>query len=231
MPLRSALRRLLEPHGLKAVVADEGLLITPDFTEWTRRGVATDYWVHQTSETNEWARAALEQTVKVDFHQVPLRDAVNYLGEMVNVATLTDRLALKEIDIDDQIPISLKRDEVSLRSVLNSLLGDLDLTYMVRNGTLHITTKDAAKEKPLTRIYFLEGTGLHASDFSGISMLVQTMVASDTWSIAGGDIAPLNTARPNRPGIVVSTTFINHEQIARLFAAIRHSQVGPDPID
>ncbi len=45
LPLRSALRSLLAPLGLRAVIQQEGLDITADFTSLTRRGIATDRWV------------------------------------------------------------------------------------------------------------------------------------------------------------------------------------------
>ena len=128
-----------------------------------------------------------------------------------------------------RLAASLAAKNLPLRSVLRMILRDLDLTYVVKDGTMRITTVQSAEENPMKRIYFLEGTGLHPRDNDTIINLIYSTVSPDTWDVGGSEFAPLKSPDHDRPGIVVTTAYYKHEQIADLLATLRQSQVGRDP--
>ncbi len=229
MPLRSALRKLLQPHGLRAVIKDSGLVITVDFTVWTRRGVATDSWVKHDSAENQRIRKTLGQKISVDINQVALRDLVSFVSGEVEIPMVIDQRSLAEVGLDIGTPVSKRLTNVSLRAALKLILRDLELTYVVKDEVLQITTVEAAEQKPMTRIYFIEGLGFRHDELDSVRNLIQSTVAPATWSLTGSEIARLNSMHHKRPALVVTTAYYKHEQIAELMAALRQSQAGRDP--
>lgn len=232
LPLRSALRKLLQPYSLRAMVEQEGLVITADFAELTRQGISTDQWVNHASETEERIHAALDDEQTVDFVEVPLEEAVEFLGEASSVPFFVDQRALEEIGLSPDTPVSIRLNNTTLRSVLRLMLRDLDLTYLIKDDVMHITTVEAAEQNLVGRIYFLEGTGFPLGEFNSVIETIQAAIVPDTWEALGGPstIVPLSKGNRNRPAIVVSTTSDVHDQISALFSAIRRTQVGPDPV-
>ncbi len=229
LPLRSALRRLLHPHGLRVVVEEEGLVVTADFTELTRRGIVTDQWVDN-SEVDTMIHDALKKTVTVDFVDTPLKDAVATLSELADIPMIIDSRALEEIGLADDQPCGLRISNVRMRSLLRLLLREMDLTYLIKDEVLQITTIEAAEQNLVNRIYFLEATGFPIGDFESVIGVLQTVIVPDTWEQLGGpsSISPATGGAGNRPAILVSTTSDVHEQISALLSSLRRTHVGPD---
>jgi hypothetical protein len=230
LPLRSALRRLLHPHGLRVVVEEEGLVITADFTELTRRGIATDHWV-ESSDVDAQIHAGLKKTVTVDFVDTPLKDAIATLSELADTPMIIDTRALEEIGLTDDQPCGLRISNVRMRSLLRLLLREMDLTYLIKDEVLQITTVEAAEQNLVNRVYFLEGTGFPIGDFDSVIGVIQTAIVPDTWEQLGGpsSIAPATGGAGARPAILVSTTSDVHEAISSLLSSLRRTHVGPDP--
>ncbi len=235
LPLRSALRRLLHPHGLRVVVEEEGLVITADFTELTRRGIATDQWVNNDSEAEKHIHEALKKNLATEFEKnTPLQDAIDHLADLSDVSIVIDARALEEIGLTADTPmgpLGLRIKNARLGSILRLILRQFDLTYMVRDEALQITTAEAAEQNLINRIYFLEGTGFPLGDFESVADAIQTTIVSDTWEALGGPstMAPITNGAGNRPAIIISTTSEVHDDIGALFSSLRRTHVGPDP--
>ena len=232
LPLRSALRKFLAPIGLRAVVEAEGLVITADFSTLTRRGIATDRWVDLDSDTSQDFQNKLDVPYSESFIEMPLQEAVQNIGNTTGLPILIDGRALEEIGLSTDQPVTLTLQDVPLRSFLNLMLRELDLTYTTTDNVLQITTIEAAEQNLQNRIYWLEGTGLPIGDFQSIIDLIQTTIVPDTWEALGGPstMAPVTLGNGNRPAILVSTVYPIHEQIAKLLEALREAHVGPDPV-
>ncbi len=54
---------------------------------------------------------------------------------------------------DVDTPITLNIPPVTLRSMLRLILDPLELTYIIKDEVLQITTKDNANEEPIRRVY------------------------------------------------------------------------------
>lgn len=103
--------------------------------------------VERTRETaaDERARAALDTEVAVQFVDVPLRDAAEFLADVAKVEITLDRDGLEEdgIPLDEPVNLQLK---ASLRSVLSQILEPLDLTTIVRHGAIVLTSEVVSEE-------------------------------------------------------------------------------------
>ena len=101
---------------------------------------------HRADPREASIRAALDQNTDVNFIEVPLSDVIDYLKEFHGIEIQLDSRALDDASIPRDTPITKSIKGVTLRSALNLLLDDLDLTYVVQNGVLKITSKAEAQK-------------------------------------------------------------------------------------
>jgi type II secretory pathway component GspD/PulD (secretin) len=84
----------------------------------------------------------------VNFKDVPLKQAIEDLGTLSNgVNFYTDTAALNAAGVNLEQPLSLKVENISLKSALNLLLKQAKLTYLIKDEVLQITTEDEARGK------------------------------------------------------------------------------------
>ena len=232
MPLRSALRKAFQPLGLKAVVEDEGIVVVADHTELARRGIQTDRWLDVTPEVQARFEEVMSQKVSYHFPQIPLEDVARQLSEDASFPIKLDRVAMEELGLTADVPVTGAFQDISLRSALKQLLRELDFTYSLQNEALLITSVDAAQERLRPRIYWLEATGLPRGDFDDIIQCIESNIYPEIWHSLGGNanMFPLQTGEGNRPSLLVSAPDEAHERIESLFDALRQSHTGPDPV-
>ncbi|MGD9721940.1 MAG: DUF4974 domain-containing protein [Pirellulales bacterium] len=189
---------------------------------------------------DEALRAALDKPVSVDIGELALQDLVKLLGEH-QVDAYLDTKALEEAGLDTDTPVRpIKLTEISLRSVLDLVLANLDLTYVLRDGKLQITTTDVASQELITRIYRVEdlvrvkdAAGNERDDFDALMNLIANTAKPDTWENVGGP----GSMSGFQGTLVVSQTENVHDEIAQLLPALREARVkqqtgvAAEPID
>ena len=89
---------------------------------------------------------ALKQPTQIEFVETPLKDVVDYLKDLHHIEIQLDTAALREVDVDENTPISKNLKGISLRSALKLLLDDLQLTFVVHNEVLLITSAAKAAQ-------------------------------------------------------------------------------------
>ena len=95
---------------------------------------------------NASIRAALDQKTDIKFIETPFSGVFDDLKQRHGIEIQLDRRALDDAGIPRDMPITRSIKDVTLRSALNLLLHDLDLTYVVQNGVLMITTTTEAQK-------------------------------------------------------------------------------------
>ena len=227
MSLRSSLRKLLEPLGLRVQLVDEGLAITPHYAVLSRRGIATQRWLGNAESISNIVKR-LDQVIAIEVEEEPLHELIAALSKTSGIPMLIDQRSLAEIGISHKEPITSKLTHLSLRSSLSLMLGNLDLTYMIQNEVLQITTVEAAEQNQQGRIYFLEGTGVTTKQSNEVATLITTTIAPAAWEQMGGPstAVPCLPDNKTRPAIIVSTTFDIHDQIDALLTALRQSNLN-----
>ncbi len=223
MPLRAALRKMLHPLGLKVSVVDEGLVITADYAELAQRGIATDRWADGESAADDAIMEKLGQSTSISVVEIPLIGCDRRtVGRKPGFQCWSTNARSKTSGSVAEEPVSLQLQDVSLRSALRLLLRNLDLTYMVRDEVLQITTVEAAEMNLVNRIYFLEGLGGRPDDAEvSVRNVIMATVVPDTWDQLGGPSGITPFAVNNRPAIVVSATTDVHDQIKALLQSLR----------
>ncbi|MFG0263430.1 MAG: hypothetical protein ACF788_13645 [Novipirellula sp. JB048] len=127
------------------------------------------------------------------------------------------------------IPVSLALQDVQLKTTLDIMLAELDLSFTIQGETLTITTSEAAESQPLTRIYWLEGTGVIPGDSTTITNLIQTTIHPDNWEALGG-ASTMAAFQSMRPALLISATYDVHHEIDTLLNTLRESHFGPAPV-
>ena len=98
-------------------------------------------------------QAALDDTTEVDFAERPLIDVIDYFKQRHDIEIQLDNKALREAGVDPASTITRSVKGISLRSALRLLLDEFDLTYVIHNEVLLITSQAKAATMLERRVY------------------------------------------------------------------------------
>lgn len=137
---------------------DEPPVMYPDADVWRRmsRRRLERYGAIELVGDNEVERriqAALGEETSQNFVELPLSDAVAQISETHGIPIVVDNRALDEIGMSAEDPVNLTLANVSLRSFLRIMLRDLDLTYVIKDEVMQITTTEAAEQNLVNKVY------------------------------------------------------------------------------
>ena len=174
---------------------------------------------------------ALDQPLKqagLDFTEEPLETVVNYLQSEYEIPIQLDVPALEDAGLtpDEQVTVNLQR--ISLRSAMRLLLKQLQLTYVIRNEVLMITTPEEAESELVVCVYDVRnllGGRNDAKQLNSLVDVIASCVAKTTWSKNGKGEAEIKSLQPGL--LVVSQTQAVHEQISGLLGVIRETLNQP----
>ncbi|QEG40389.1 hypothetical protein [Roseimaritima ulvae] len=168
---------------------------------------------------------ALQAKASVSFVESPLYECIELLAEEHQIPILIDERSLEEIGLSRDVPITLNVKNISLRSCLRLMLSNLDLTYILKDEVLQITTLENAEQNLSTVVYRLDSTGLKAND---ARQLITRSIHSDTWETLGGpsSIQAMSSEDEQHHLLIVSTTRKTHEQIAELLQRLATEKVS-----
>ena len=115
--------------------------ISPRPTSRTRRGPPPE------------SARRLEEPTSLDFVEAPLQDVMDYLKDLHNIEIQIDTKALEDASIGADTPVTVSLKGIRLKSALRLMLGNLDLTYFIKNEVLMITTPEKAGNELVTKVY------------------------------------------------------------------------------
>ncbi|HTQ39737.1 MAG TPA: permease prefix domain 1-containing protein [Pirellulales bacterium] len=99
-------------------------------------------------------QAALNDITTIEFQGTPLSDAMEFLADQHHVQIIFDTGALKGAGLDQStLQITLRVQDIQLKTALDLILHEWNLTYMVHDGFMEITTKEKADSTLVTRVY------------------------------------------------------------------------------
>ena len=172
----------------------------------------------------ERIREELNSKTSVRFIEAPLSDAVMQLSQAHDIPMLIDNRALEEIGLSSQEPVNLSVMNVSLRSALRLMLAEHELTHMLRDEVLVITTQEAAEQNLSPRVFRVpESLAGHEDE---VIRAVQGTVVPDIWDVSGGPATIVSV----KDTLVVSATERVLEEVEALLekisAAVNNSTVS-----
>ena len=137
---------------------DEPPIMYPDADTWQRlsRRRLERYGAIELvgdSETERRIEQTLDEDTSVDYQDLPLGEVVRDISAKHDIPVIIDNLALSDAGLSEEEPITKTLNNVSLRSALRIMLRELDLTYMIKDEVMQITTRDVAEENLITKVY------------------------------------------------------------------------------
>ncbi len=103
--------------------------------------------------------------VSVDFNGVSLDEALNFLRDFSGLNMVLDAEVRSKLT-EDQLKVTLKVKDLPLKSIIKLMLDPRDLTAVMKEGALLITSKE--RSDPLTlQIYDVRDLLLKIQDFPG----------------------------------------------------------------
>ena len=181
-------------------------------------------------EVSAAIRLVLEQPFTAEFKDQSLKEVVEFVSETMGIPIVIDVHALEDFGIDTATPISVKFTETRLRFALVRMLSERELTYIIRDEVLFITTHEKAEESLLIGLYpvrdlveigndsWIEPLGARC-DFESLTNVIQSTIAPDTWGTVGGP-SSIGALLPV-PTIVIAQTQDAHEKISELLTTLR----------
>jgi hypothetical protein len=179
----------------------------------------------------------LASPTQLEFIETPLQDVIDFLKDQHQIEIQIDTKALNDVGIDPTTPITKNLKGISLRSALKLMLRELELTYVIQDGVLLITTPEEAETRLTTVVYPIGDlvnfrdpkTGeIWGGDYDSLIDLITSTVQPTTWDDVGGpgSIAPF----PATSCLVFSQTQDVHEQIESLLSTLRRLNGGKMPL-
>jgi hypothetical protein len=172
MTLQSMLKHVLGPLGLTYVVEGGILKITARSSAGDRLDsrlypvsdliLSTQAVPYSLLANGELDRELLVQRridqklgrkISVNFEEKPLEEALESLAEEIDDNVVIDRTKISEEGVALDQPITLELRDVSVRQILQYLLEPVQLTTLIENEAILVTTTGAACDKVQTRIH------------------------------------------------------------------------------
>ena len=136
---------------------DEPPLVYPPAEEWealtARRKKYASVDLSTVKESEQHIFEELDRPTEVDFFETPLSDAFDTLAEFHNINIELNSNEFDNLGVDTGTPITKTYNGVSLRSAMRLILREYDLTFVVRDEVLVITSVEDAEQELVTRVY------------------------------------------------------------------------------
>jgi hypothetical protein len=171
---------------------------------------------------------ALKKKVSVDYIEESLEDVVTDLQDKCNINIQIDKKALDDVGIRTDTPITKRLKDISLRSALRLMLHELDLTYMIKDEVLLITTPEVADQLLTTKFYDVADLvvcrnkkGELWDDYESLTDAIAATVLPNRWDSAGGSGSITGKTYGGTKVVIVSSTPEVHAEIVDFLANLR----------
>lgn len=106
------------------------------------------------SAAEQLIQQKLSTEVSVQYENRALSEVLNELSTVTGVPMVIDERALSAIRVTAETPVTLQLpNSIKLKSALNLMLNKMELTYVIENDVLSITSMDAKRTKVYPKTY------------------------------------------------------------------------------
>lgn len=166
-------------------------------------------------------RECLYQKFEFEFKQTSLQEVARWLTEQTGTDFV---LNVAEIELeglaDIDSPITAK-GRGSVREILRQILDPLEMTYIVNESNIELTTKDNANEEPRIRFYDLSYILPNSANLTALTAAIGQSVAPLDWDTQGGQ----STMSIVGSMMIVSAPDMTHHRIEMMLSNI--SKMNP----
>jgi type II secretory pathway component GspD/PulD (secretin) len=169
---------------------------------------------------------ALDKVIDLEFKDTPLERVADELTNRTGLTYVLPKQILGDAAISLNAPVSYQSKGLKLQFGLDLMLNELQLTWIVRDGAIVITTVDDAERRGFVRVYPVSdlidreaATGaIRGIEPDRLIDLITTSIARESWEEVGGQgcIEILASDR-----LIVRQTLHVHFQVAELLRLLR----------
>ena len=132
-------------------------------------------------------REKLSTKISVAFEDTPLEEAIAELAQLADIDIRLDARSLREQRVRGREPVSLEISDRSAKTILDVLLSQLKLDWILRDAVVWVTTEDSAAQVLKTAIYDVRDLCRNKSESESLTDAIISQMHPDTWSDVGGD--------------------------------------------
>jgi sRNA-binding protein len=176
----------------------------------------------------EAIRTALKQPIDVSFVEVPISDVMERLQETLKIPIQLDLKALADAGVAADTPVTRNLRGISARKTLELILRELDLTWVIRNNVLLITTPEQADHILENKVYdvgdlvgAVNEEGHPVNDFDSLVDAITCTIKPASWDNGGGPGCASPFENDRMAVLVVNQTERVHEELEALLADLR----------
>jgi hypothetical protein len=188
---------VLKQVDLSAKLPADDIEFPPDWVEKSKKRSPEQKLTPKEKEL----LGALKKPITLEFNGDTFSSVIEYLQKITGQTILLDKPGLDEANVTNETPITLRLPKVATRTALKRMLKDLNLTYVVKEECIYITTPARAKEFMVTRAYYI-GDLLGVADIrfgpaitqlqmiqsvGSIINTIQTQIDPDSWQANNGN--------------------------------------------
>jgi hypothetical protein len=171
----------------------------------------------------------------LDFIETPISTVMTAIAEEYDIPIQFDTMALEAVAQSPETEVSITISNVSLRAALELLLKNVsDVTYLIDNEVLLITTEDEAQSRPEVRVYRVDDLvrydrgelqgEIDPERVQALRRIIVTNVERQSWTdnkTGTGEICVFASDL-----FVVTQTRHVHDQIEDVLAKLRSATTG-----
>ncbi len=120
--------------------------------DWAEKSKRRSQMIKLTDEEKKIIKA-LNTLMPIELEGKTFKDVLDYIREKSGVSIVVDQRALDDLNITYASMINVNLGKVTMRTVLKRVLGDLSLTYVMKDQAIQVTTPARAKELLTVRMY------------------------------------------------------------------------------
>jgi len=174
----------------------------------------------------------------LEVFDTPLAEVVDFLQSEYNIPIVIDSRALEDLGVSSDDPVTVTARNIKLESALNLMLRQLDLTYIVRDEVLQITTLEEAFVIMEVRAYPVD---FLKTDSDEVAKLITSTVEPDSWNqvwgVSRSGDGSFTAEKSWQPGrghgviaheagnrrLVIRQTYAVHQQINKLLSELKQA--------
>jgi hypothetical protein len=143
-------------------------------------------------------RNRLSNNVDAQFKDIPLQDALDYLGAQLEFQFYIDRKSIEAEGLAVDVPVNFGLKEVPGEMVLDLMLRELGLAYTIRSGVVVVASKSNIQSQTEVRVYPI------TNGADELAQLIPNTIEPHTWRYMSHYPAPHveSYAPPRTPNAV-----------------------------
>jgi len=158
--------------------------------------------------------AKMNDPVATDFQDFPLKDALEYLDTLQGLKLKYDNEAIQGAGVRMNQPVTLNLKGFPLRAIFKLLLEPLQMEWIIRDGSIVVTTAAVAGKHPSAWMYDVGDLVAAGIPIDELAAVIPVVVAPELWA-GSGSLVPEETA------LVVRQIPAVRDELQRLLRDIR----------